>query len=311
MRKRVRCCNGGWRFVKAALMLLLFVLPAACSTTGDTNQVTAKAERKVLLIGLDGVRPDVIEFGDTPTLDHLMQDGAFSLTAQTQLAGPTSSAPGWMSILTGVDSDKHLVVGNDLFGIHDKQYPSILSRLASIGVKSAVSVSWTQLWSEFLEKEGAAEVGYGALGVDALIMEDLDSLLLEPFDFFFVHLDAPDHAGHDTGYGTGFPEYVQAIEEKDKDIATMLATLRNRSTYDQEEWLIVVTTDHGGDGVKGHGAQNQANRRIFLIVSGAAAKQGEILPAPTQMDIAPTIFRYMGLDIQDSWGLDGRAVGLR
>ena len=64
-------------------------------------------EKKVLLIGLDGVRVDILAQAHTPNIDALIANGTFSGEAQTR--PPTVSGPGWSSMLTGVWGDKHKV----------------------------------------------------------------------------------------------------------------------------------------------------------------------------------------------------------
>ena len=56
--------------------------------------------KKLLVIGLDGVRVDVLAAAHTPHLDSLNAEGTISHSAQTR--PPTVSGPGWSSMLTGV-----------------------------------------------------------------------------------------------------------------------------------------------------------------------------------------------------------------
>ena len=56
----------------AAVALILCAVPLGAQRTP-----------KVLLIGIDGVRPDVLREVATPNLDALIQAGAFSDQAQT------------------------------------------------------------------------------------------------------------------------------------------------------------------------------------------------------------------------------------
>ena len=60
---------------------------------------------KVLVIGIDGLRPDALEAAKTPFLDELKKAGAWTDDAQILAAryrkNDTISGPGWSSILTG------------------------------------------------------------------------------------------------------------------------------------------------------------------------------------------------------------------
>ena len=75
---------------------------------------------RVLVIGIDGVRPDALQIADTPAIDELITAGAF--TKNTKILGDryrdneTISGPGWSSFLTGVWADKHGVNDNTFRG---------------------------------------------------------------------------------------------------------------------------------------------------------------------------------------------------
>ena len=116
-----------------ARLISLTVL-CACSSTPDNDNdngndtdagTDASTEQDVaaprenhyaLVIGIDGVRSDAFELASTPNIDRLSDEGAWTLDASTQLEADTMSGPGWTSILTGVDADKHLVDGNNDLG---------------------------------------------------------------------------------------------------------------------------------------------------------------------------------------------------
>ena len=92
---------------------------------------TAPLKPKVLVIGWDGVRADAVQVADTPTLDAVVANGAYTFEASTQTDTFTVSAPGWLSLLTGVQPSKHKVYSNDDFTNHADDYPTFLARAAS------------------------------------------------------------------------------------------------------------------------------------------------------------------------------------
>ena len=131
-------------------------------------------------------------------------------------------------------------------------------------------------------------------------------------DALFVYFMSPDIAGHHKGFDPGVSEYRRAIELVDGLTGIILRAIRARRTFSEEDWLVLVTSDHGGKGThhrKGH--QDKDVLTVFLIVSGSAARPGEI-ESPTYIVDAPvTALTYLGVEIDDAWGLDGKAVGLR
>jgi predicted AlkP superfamily pyrophosphatase or phosphodiesterase len=86
-----------------SIFCVAFILALGCAERGPV--------KKVLVIGLDGVRPDVLAQVNTPNIDALITDGAFADRVTTK--AQTISGAGWSSMLTGVWPAKHRVVNND------------------------------------------------------------------------------------------------------------------------------------------------------------------------------------------------------
>jgi arylsulfatase A-like enzyme len=79
-----------------------------------------------------------------------------------------------------------------------------------------------------------------------------------------------------------------------------------------EDWLVVVTSDHGGRGTnhtKGHDVSEILHS--FLIVSGAAAARGTFAEPTYLVDAAATVLAHLGIDPDEAWGLDGVPRGLK
>ncbi|HRQ24709.1 MAG TPA: alkaline phosphatase family protein, partial [Anaerolineales bacterium] len=67
--------------------------------------------RRVIILSIDGLRPDAIPLAPMPNLMELMQNGAYSLTAQT--TRPSATLPAHVSMLSGQCPQKHGVDWND------------------------------------------------------------------------------------------------------------------------------------------------------------------------------------------------------
>ena len=68
-------------------------------------------ENKVLIIGIDGCKPDALLKAKTENIDSLWKNGAFSFNAKTDEI--SSSGICWTGMLTGVWHNKHNVTTND------------------------------------------------------------------------------------------------------------------------------------------------------------------------------------------------------
>ena len=131
-------------------------------------------------------------------------------------------------------------------------------------------------------------------------------------DALFLYIGQVDVAGHTHGFHPSVPEYVAAIERADKLVGRALAAVKSRKTFASEDWLVVVTSDHGGQG-KGHGGGHKTPEILnsFLIVSGPAAKRGTFEEQVYLVDAPATVLAHLGVKINPEWQLDGRPVGLK
>jgi predicted AlkP superfamily pyrophosphatase or phosphodiesterase len=277
--------------------------------------MTTTRKPKVLIVGIDGCRPDALQAAQTPNIDKLIGGGAYSFDAQT--CALTKSGPSWASVLTGVWPDKHGVINNSMAGERFDQYPHFFKRLRELrpDLYTASIVHWEPIHSQIVS--GADQSM--AYPIDEEVTDAAVRLLAESrLDMLFLHFDDVDGAGHRNGYSAKAREYVDAISQIDSYVGEIITALSARPTYAQEEWLIVATTDHGGSDVRGpedkkyrHGDDVPEHRTVFLIISGDSTMTGRIEPAPVSVDIPPTILTHLGVEFDPAWGWEGHAVGLK
>ena len=246
---------------------------------------------RVLVIGIDGVRSDALTAANSPNLDALMSAGVYSPDALND--DITISGPGWSDILCGVRSDKHLVVDNGFSGNNYVDYPSLFQRIEN--TYSAVNTVSICHW---------APINDYIVGTDADVIVNVGSDLevrnvavdqLQNFDphAMFIHFDDVDYAGHGYGFSPDVPQYISSIEEADTQVGVVLAALSSRPNYAQEDWLVIVTHDHGGVGYS-HGGTSLEHRNVSFIASG--------LNIPTQLvektivDVIPPPVNCLGGD---------------
>ncbi len=271
----------------------------------------AGAPRRVLVVGVDGLRPDALTRATTPVFDACSRHAAWSLSAQTQQrGGETSSSPGWVSVLTGVDGDKHGIATNRTPGRPNARYPTFLLRARQrLGVRTAAAVMWGPLLDRFIEPEALDD---RVLGGQGEVTDRMAGWLRSgAHQLHFVHLDGPDLAGHAEGFSPDVPAYVAAVEQADRTVGRLLDALLERPGVGGEEWLVVMTSDHGGEGT-GHGAWSAACETIPLIVSGPGVRPERLAPGLfDHMAVHPTVLAFLGLFPRRAWGLDGQVIGVR
>ncbi len=224
-------------------------------------------------------------------------------------------------MLTGVWSPKHRVMGNNFTGNDYATYPDFLTRLERIDstFSTFAVVDWPPLGDT---TSGGPLISDGidvkhVVSGDALGYPHADSqsvdiavehLASEDADAAFVYLGNIDVVGHATG--SLAPEYQAAIEAADVQVGRLVEAVRSRATYEQEDWLILVCTDHGRQDDGGHGGLSSQELTIFLVVSGSSALKGAPQDTPNIVDIAVTALAHLGVAVDPAWRLDGRVVGL-
>jgi hypothetical protein len=300
---------------RACLVLPILLAAVAPSTAGDPPR-----PRKVLIFAVDGVRPDALQAADAPNLKALFDGAAYSLTAWAaggpDMNGPDYSVSGssYSSMLTGVWCSKHGVCENDFSGSNYDQYPVLFCRLKAARPEAVGEsiVRWQPLSPNLIE---CADVDL-APGSDAAATDEAVRLLRETDpDVLFFHQEDPDTAGHSCGWspaGDGtFPAcYIAAVHTADVRVGAVLAALRARPAFAEEDWLIIALADHGGIAKDHHYKDQIETKRVFMVFNGPHITPGEIVPAPMIVDLAPTTLAYLGVPIDPAWDLDGQVVAL-
>ena len=236
------------------LLLLLFALLFL--------NVHGQDSKRVLIIGIDGVRSDALQSANTPNIDQLLAKSNYSYNALND--DITVSGPGWSAMLCGVWSDKHGVTNNGFSGSNYGQYPHIFKRIEDANpALNTVSISqWHPINNNILQ--GNADFIHNASSEVDVTIQAVDQLNNFDPHAMFLHYDEVDYAGHGSGFSPSNQTYLQAIESVDRQVGEVIRALTSRSTYDQENWLILLSTDHGGLG-SSHGGSSPEEETIFLI----------------------------------------------
>lgn len=264
--------------------------------------------QKAILVGIDGAQLEkLLLLGLQEEVEALLGldivESYIGGEEGTDTQQATSSGPGWSTILTGTWVDQHGVDSNNNAPI-EEGVDSIFERIdAAIPDANIASVvHWAPInnghfsrEAGLLEDEAVIDEVVSGISDQAVTDTVVDLILDEAPDFTFVHLDDVDGAGH--GYGFG--------EEYDDALATALAQLQAiKEAVDQrmaenpdEDWLILVTTDHGRDPVtgSGHGGQTESERRTFIASNKELEEFDEAVPATS---VVTTILDHLGIDFE-------------
>ncbi|MGW3327541.1 alkaline phosphatase family protein [Streptomyces virginiae] len=284
------------------------------ATIAATPAAAAVNTDKVLVIGIDGAVLDRVKVAAAPNLNGLMAQG---LTARSTLyAGPmaaTSSGPGWSTIATGVWPDKHGVKDNSFIGKNYAAHPDFLTRIEN--AKPALNTYAAADWEPITSTDQNGPIFSSKVDKRLSLKGDRDGYRTEDPkiaaaaaaelrdqnpDAAFVYLGEIDAAGH--SYGAASQQYLDTIARVDTLVGQLLTAVKNRPTYAQENWKILVSTDHGHTDSGGHGGSTIQERGTFVIAKGAGIPAGSVRSDVRLVDVAATALAQVGVS---GTGLDG------
>jgi len=238
-----------------ASFLLLALLLSACHPLQPPPPASPAS---ILLISLDGVRPDYLGRGDTPHLDRLANAGVKAKWMQPVY--PSLTFPNHYSIVTGLYPDHHGIIHNSMrdttlgrFTLSNREAVSdgrwwegepIWVTAERAGLPTA-TLSWPgseaeihairpTRWHVFDSERPIPE--RVAMVLDWLAEPDATRPRLATL--YFEH---PDSAGHH--YGPHSTQVRAAMREVDAGIGVLIEGLQTRHLLDRVN--IIIVSDHG------------------------------------------------------------------
>lgn len=249
--------------------------------------------RRVIILSIDGLRPDAIPLAPMPNLTALMQSGAYSLTAQT--THPSATLPAHVSMLSGQCPSKHGVDWNDYMPENGyAQVTDVFDLVHAAGMKTVMYVGKEKL-RQVIEPESMDVFEY-INDRDLVITANLLENFPTDFGLLFIHFPTADWMGHVYGWLSG--EQLSVLFRADQALGNLLAELDARGIRD--ETLIIVTSDHGGHGVI-HGTRLPEDMTIPWIASGAGVQPVALTSEITTTDTAATVAFALNLPIPAEW----------
>jgi hypothetical protein len=287
--------------------------PTTAPTTVPTSRavVPLPAPPKVghvVIVSVDGLRPDVALRADMPTLRSLLAHGTYTFWASTTDVAIT--LPSHVSMLTGVNPDRHKIYWNDNRGTPDMiTYPTLFDRAHAKGLTTALVA--TKLKFSIFDRPGV--VDHASWPTDDKGKDDVTGTTAAQYirsyrpQLLFVHFAGADQTGHGVGWGS--PEQVAAVERIDKCLGGIVTAIHDAGLAD--DTAIILSADHGGAG-KNHGANDPRSKYIPWIASGPMFNQNLDLTtrfrdrAVRTEDTYATTCWLLGLEPGD--GIDGQPV---
>lgn len=280
----------GTRYVRSAPVGPPVVGPAA-----------DRVSQHVLVVSIDGLRPDAIATYRAPTLQRLVREGSYTLSAST--IHPSKTLPSHTSMLTGQPPERHGVLWNNVMtaDAESVELPNIFGLARAHGYSTAAFFSKAKFGP--LQVEGTLDYSqapggwFGRWSSTRTVSDVAGYLRGASPNVLFVHLTDPDSAGHRSGWMT--PEYGRAVLAADRAVGRLIGAAE--TAYGHGNFSLILTADHGGHGTD-HGSADPRDVTIPWIAWGKGVKPGELTQATVRtMDTASTVLWLLGIAEPVDW----------
>ena len=256
--------------------------------------------KKVLLILVDGMRPDGLLGCGNAFADALLEHAQYALDAQTVM--PSVTLPCHMSLFHSVTPERHGILTNT-YVPQVRPVRGLCEVLRAAGKTCAFFYNWEELkdlsrpdslaWAQYISGH---VYGYEAAN-PRLTDAAISYIQADKPDFAFLYLGWTDAAGH--GYGWMGDEYLRSVSGSVDCIKKCIASI-------PDDYLVIVTADHGGHG-RSHGTEMPEDMTIPVVFYNKDYSK-TALEGVSILDIAPTIAAQLGVSADADW--EGKALAL-
>lgn len=251
-------------------------------------------DRKVILILVDGMRPDALTGCGHSYASRLLGMGSFCLEGETVY--PSVTLPCHMSLFHSVSPERHGILTNT-YVPQVRPVRGLCEQLSAAGKKCCFFYNWEELRD--LSRPSSLSYSFFASGdfhtyekANKMVAENACAYIEEEEpDFSFVYLGLVDHAGHSSGWMG--KEYMQACRQSLDEIQMITEKFRDRYT-------VIITADHGGHDWM-HGTEQKEDMMIPIVCIGPDFQPGRRMEGAGICDIAPAVAKLMGVPADKDW----------
>ena len=250
---------------------------------------------KVMLILIDGLRPDALETLNHPFYRKLLASSCWSLEESTIM--PSVTLPCHMSLFHSVPADRHGIISNT-YAPQVRPINGICEVLKNAGKSCSFFYSWEPLRDlarplTLTRSDFASGSQYTFEKADDIITSRVLEMIEDNAitDFTFFYLCWVDEAGHK--YGWMSKEYLEAVSiclDRAQQVADALP----------EDVKLIITADHGGH-QRSHGSDAPEDMLVPLFMRHKDIAPGKLEKPVNIIDIAPTITGWLGVNPDPDW----------
>ncbi|MBQ9084933.1 MAG: alkaline phosphatase family protein [Clostridia bacterium] len=253
---------------------------------------------KVILISIDGMRPDGMQTCGNPYVKELEKKCSYTYTGMSMT--PSVTLPCHFSMAHSVTPQRHGILTNTYIP-QVRPVAGIFEKIKAAGGVSAMFYGW-----EPLRDISLPDNLFYATFIQSYTKESTDTALTDEAlrvigeskpDFCFLYMvETDEKGGHDNGWMS--EEYLRRI-------SIALDNVKRVIDAYGEEYSVIIMADHGGHD-RTHGSALPEDMTIPLFFCGPAFPGGRELTGLSLLDIAPTIASLMGISPDPDW--EGHSV---
>lgn len=250
-------------------------------------------DKKVILISIDGMRPDGLQQCGNAYVKELEKICSYTYNARSVF--PSVTLPCHFSMTHSVTPQRHGILTNT-YVPQVRPVDGIFGKIKRAGGVSAMFYGWEQLRD--ITTPGTLRF---ATYIDAYMHESTDTVLTDAAeelilarkpDFVFLYMvETDDKGGHDCGWMS--EEYLRRISIAIDNVKRIIEAFG-------DEYSVILMSDHGGHD-RSHGTDLPEDMTIPLFFHGPDFIPGETIAEASLLDIAPTIAAIMGIECAPEW----------
>ena len=257
--------------------------------------------RRVIIVVLDGLRPDAIDAFGLTTIDRVMRAGASSRSART--IDPPLTTAAMTSLMTGVNPGRHGITGDRVFIPRSAGWLTPMPQaLADSGFPSAAFLAELPTLMKGIGARVGRRLGFGTTqfaGKRAaeILTAARTTLRVQRRGLVVLHWPDADRAGHKHGWmSAAYAAACRALDVALGDLCSAIDLESDSST------MLVALADHGGGGAapNDHESHHPLDVTIPLVFAGPA-----VLPAclhgATLLDVPATTLYALGVPVPPTY----------
>ncbi|MFA6276488.1 MAG: LamG-like jellyroll fold domain-containing protein [Pedobacter sp.] len=227
--------------------------------------------RKVIVISIDGLAGAELKSIAPPAIEDLRKTSKY--TYDVIRGSVANDVASWASMVNGVSYSKHQIKNDDFLptpkensheapGVFRNTFDYILQYKS---LKTAIVSPWANL-RNYLKIADIAPIVSTDLGVKDSTINILNTQA--QLGAIVVNFRDVEAAGANGGFTASNTTYKNAVLKADEYVGNIVTAIKARKSYANEDWLVIVTTNHGGS--------NDDPKAGFLIASNKNLKQEEV-----------------------------------